>query len=96
MRAKLTVGLYGVAMLWLAAFIAYMVYLLLPFGVGRPNALLAALVALGLFAWLVRALVWRPLRRGGPFDRWRLAAVLTLAAATLALDAGWTHYLAPF
>jgi hypothetical protein len=95
MSGKVGLGLYALGALWLAAFIAYLVYLLLPFGVGLLSALFAALVAFGTFAWLVRSLVWRPLRRGGPLGRRRLAVVLTLAAATLALDAGWAHYLVP-
>jgi hypothetical protein len=71
------------------------VYLLLPFGVGLLSTLFAALVALALLVWLVRWLVWRPLR-GGAIGRWRLATVLTLAAATLTLDVLRTHYVIPF
>jgi len=68
MWAKLTKGLYCVAALWLAAFVAYLVYLLLPFGVGWLSSLAAALVALGLLASLVRSLV-RRLLRDGPIGR---------------------------
>jgi hypothetical protein len=94
MRSRLVLAVYGAAALWLAVFVAYLVYLLLPFGVGLLSTLFAALVALALLVWLVRWLVWRPLR-GGRVGRWQLATVLALAVATLTLDAAWTHYLVP-
>ena len=94
MRSKPVLAVHGAAALWLAVFVAYLVYLLLPFGVGLLSSLAAALVALGLLAWLMRSLVWRPVR-GGRVGRWHLATVLALAVATLTLDAGWTHYLVP-
>jgi hypothetical protein len=95
MRSRLVLAVYGVAALWLAVFVAYLVYLLLPFGVGVFSGVVAGLVALWLFAWLVRSLVWRP-RRIGAVGQRRLAMALTLAAATLAFDAGWTEYLVSF
>jgi hypothetical protein len=94
MRSRLVLAVYGAAASWLAVFAAYLVYLLLPFGVGLLSTLLAALVAIALLVWLVRRLVWRPLRRG-PIGRWRLAAVLPLAAATVTLDVLRTHYIIP-
>jgi hypothetical protein len=88
-------AVYGAAALWLAVFIAYLVYLLLPFGVGLVSTLFAALVAFALLVWLVRSLVWRPLRHQA-VSRWGFAAVLALTVGTLTFDAGWTHYLVPF
>lgn len=95
MRSRLVLAVYGAAALWLAVFVAYLVYLLLPFGVGLLSSLAAALVAVGLLAWLMRWLVWRPLR-GQAASRWGFAAVLALAVGTLTFNAGWTHYLIPF
>lgn len=95
MRSRLMFAVYGAAALWLVVFVAYLVYLLLPFGVGLLSTLAAALVALGLLAWLMRSLVWRPVR-SGRVGRYHLATVIALAVATLTLDAGWTHYLVPF
>lgn len=107
MRAKFGVGLYALGALWLAAFVAYLVYLLLPFEylalglfeISPPviigSALLAALVAFALLVWLgVRLL--RPAWRGEAISGRRFGIVVALTAATLVLDAGWTHYLVPF
>jgi hypothetical protein len=95
MRSRLVLAVYGAAALWLAAFVADLVYLLLPFGIGLLSTLFASLVALGVFLWLVHRLVWRPLRHQ-TVGRWGFAAVLALAIATVTLDGGWTHYLIPF
>src|SRR5690606_27235695 len=94
MWAKLTKGLYSGAAFWLAVFVAYLVCLLLPFGVGWLSSLAAALVALVLLASLVRSLV-RRLLRGGPIGRWPLAIVMALAVAALTLDAGWSTTSSP-
>jgi hypothetical protein len=95
MWTKVGVGLYCVAALWLAAFVAYLVYLLLPFGVGLLSSSFAALVAVLLLTSLIRRLIVGPLK-GEPIGRWRSILVSAFALATLALDAGWTHYLVPF
>jgi hypothetical protein len=95
MWTKVGVGLYCVAALWLATFVAYLVYLLLPFGVGLLASSFAALVAVLLLISLIRRLIVGPLK-GEPIGRWRSILVSAVALATLTLDAGWTHYLVPF
>jgi hypothetical protein len=95
MWTKVGVGLYCVAALWLAAFVAYLVYLLLPFGVGLLSSSFAALVAVVLLISLIRRLIVGPLK-GEPVGRWRFILVSAVAVATLTLDAGWTHYRIPF
>jgi apolipoprotein N-acyltransferase len=99
-------ALYAIAALWLSAFITYLVYLLLPFEylalglfglspiVIIGSALLAGIVALALLVWLVRRLL-RPAWRGEAIGGWRFGIVVALAVATVALDAGRTHYLVP-
>ena len=94
MWANPTKGLYCIAALWLAAFVAYFAYLLLPFGVGALASLFAALVAVLLLIWLIRRLIVGPLK-SEPIGRWRFTLVSALAVAALTLDAGWTHYLVP-
>jgi hypothetical protein len=95
MRAKIGLGLYTLGALWLAAVIAYLVYLILPFGVGLLSSWFAALVAVLVFARLAHLWLSRPLE-GNPVGRRFFATVLGLALATFTLDAGWTHYLVPF
>ncbi|MGH6944828.1 MAG: hypothetical protein ACREH6_11485, partial [Geminicoccaceae bacterium] len=107
MRRGVGDALYATAALWLSAFTAYLVYLLLPFeylALGLfelsplmiiGSALLAGITALGLLVWLVRLLL-RSAWRGEAIGGWRFGIVIALAVATLTFDAGWTHFLVPF
>jgi hypothetical protein len=97
MRLRTPVHVAG--SLWLAAFSAYVAFLALPledlprvpFGLSKAVAGLIGALVFALLAWRLL----RPLGGGRAPSARRWWAVMTLAAATVALDAGQTHWVVP-